>query len=73
MAKIFHGLQLPSGMFQVIFGDAEMIGNKICTDTRIAKISFTGSTRVGRILQKQGASTQKNVIGTWRKCPLYCI
>ena len=61
LAKIFHELQLPSGMFQVIFGDAEMIGNKICTDTRISKISFTGSTRVGRILQKQGASTLKRM------------
>lgn len=61
LAKIFHELQLPSGMFQVIFGDAEMIGNRICTDTRISKISFTGSTRVGRILQTQGASTLKRI------------
>ena len=61
LAKIIDELHLPSGMFQVVFGDAEMIGKKICSDRRISKISFTGSTRVGRILQQQGASTLKRI------------
>ena len=61
LAKIVDELQLPSGLFQVVFGDAEQIGNKICTDMRISKISFTGSTRVGRILQKLGSSTLKRM------------
>ena len=61
LAQIFDKLQLPAGLFQVVFGDANMIGQIFCSDTRIAKISFTGSTRVGRMLQKQSASTLKRV------------
>jgi succinate-semialdehyde dehydrogenase/glutarate-semialdehyde dehydrogenase len=50
-----------AGAFNIVTGDAAEIGNIFCTDPRVAKISFTGSTRVGRILMEQAAPTIKRL------------
>ncbi len=48
-------------VFSVVTGDAPMIGEVFTTDPRIAKISFTGSTAVGRRLVAQSAEGLKKV------------
>ncbi|GMH78942.1 hypothetical protein TrST_g6140 [Triparma strigata] len=49
---------VPEGVFNVLTlgeEDTRRFGEVICTDDRVKKISFTGSTRVGKILLKQCA------------------
>jgi len=41
--------------------DAPAIGQALCSDSRIRKMTFTGSTEVGRILMRQSADTVKKM------------
>ena len=41
--------------------DAPAMGEALCADERVRKITFTGSTEVGRILMRQSADTIKKV------------
>ena len=41
--------------------DAPAIGQTLCSDSRIRKMTFTGSTEVGRILMRQSADTVKKM------------
>lgn len=52
---------LPESAFEVVTGDAKMIGGLLTSDPRIMKISFTGSTEVGRLLAQQSAPTLKKL------------
>jgi succinate-semialdehyde dehydrogenase/glutarate-semialdehyde dehydrogenase len=40
---------------------ASAIGTEICTNPIVRKVTFTGSTEVGRVLMKQSADTIKKV------------
>jgi acyl-CoA reductase-like NAD-dependent aldehyde dehydrogenase len=51
---LIHG-GLPPGVLNLLTGDAAVIGEVMLKDPRLKKISFTGSTRVGKILM-DGAS-----------------
>jgi succinate-semialdehyde dehydrogenase/glutarate-semialdehyde dehydrogenase len=47
---------LPAGLFNLVVGtDGPSIGKELCANPKVRKISFTGSTEVGRILLRQGA------------------
>lgn len=50
---------IPDGVFNVINGDAQEIGEELCSNNTVRKISFTGSTRVGKLLNKQCADDLK--------------
>ncbi|PML81251.1 NAD-dependent succinate-semialdehyde dehydrogenase [Enterovibrio norvegicus] len=53
---------LPDDLLAVVTSeDAPMIGDVFCNSPHIQKISFTGSTNVGRILMKQSADSVKRV------------
>lgn len=41
--------------------DAAGMGAELCANPKVAKITFTGSTRVGKILMRQGADTIKEL------------
>ncbi|MER2534339.1 MAG: NAD-dependent succinate-semialdehyde dehydrogenase [Rhizobiaceae bacterium] len=45
----------PAGVFQVITGDAADLTQALLSDNRVRAVSFTGSTRVGRIILGQAA------------------
>jgi succinate-semialdehyde dehydrogenase/glutarate-semialdehyde dehydrogenase len=51
----------PKGVINIITGDPEEIGKEITSNPKVRKISFTGSTAVGRILIEQSASTVKKL------------
>lgn len=52
----------PKGVINTVVGmDASEMGKELCENPDVAKISFTGSTRVGRILMKQCAGTLKKL------------
>lgn len=52
---------MPKGVLQIVTGQADVIGSILTSDERIKKLSFTGSTRVGKILMAQCASTVKKL------------
>ncbi|MBU6140717.1 MAG: NAD-dependent succinate-semialdehyde dehydrogenase [Proteobacteria bacterium] len=52
---------VPDGVFNVINGDAQVIGEEFCRNKLVRKISFTGSTRVGKLLNRQCAEDLKRV------------
>src|SRR5690349_8473336 len=51
----------PPGVLNVITGDAPSIGGEMCANPTVRKVSFTGSTEVGRILMRQVAPTIKKI------------
>jgi succinate-semialdehyde dehydrogenase/glutarate-semialdehyde dehydrogenase len=61
LIKLLEEAGLPGGVLNLITGDAELIGREICNDFRIRKISFTGSTRVGKILYQNSANSLKRL------------
>jgi succinate-semialdehyde dehydrogenase/glutarate-semialdehyde dehydrogenase len=62
LGRIFQQVGLPDGVLSVVVGlDAPAIASAIMEDERVRKVSFTGSTEVGKILMKQAADTVKNL------------
>lgn len=62
MAVLAERAGVPAGVFNVVPSmDAAGVGQELCENSKIAKITFTGSTRVGKILMKQAADTIKKV------------
>lgn len=52
---------IPDGVFNVVTGNAQKIGEEFCYNKKVRKISFTGSTKVGKLLNKQCADDLKRV------------
>ncbi|OWY09653.1 succinate-semialdehyde dehydrogenase (NADP(+)) [Thioclava sp. F42-5] len=62
MAVLAERAGIPAGVFNIIPGvDAAGMGEELCANPKVAKITFTGSTRVGKILMRQGAETVKKI------------
>jgi len=62
MAVLAERAGIPAGVMNIIPGtDAAGMGAELCAHPKVAKITFTGSTRVGKILMKQGADTVKKI------------
>ena len=51
----------PKGVVNIVTGSAGEIGDEICANPLVRKITFTGSTEVGKILIEKSASTVKKV------------
>lgn len=52
---------VPDGVLSLVTGEAETIGAEFTTNPLVRKLSFTGSTEVGRLLYKQCASSIKKL------------
>jgi succinate-semialdehyde dehydrogenase/glutarate-semialdehyde dehydrogenase len=61
LAELAQRAGFPPGVLNVITGDAPAIGSEMCANPTVRKLSFTGSTEVGRILMKQVAPTVKKI------------
>jgi succinate-semialdehyde dehydrogenase/glutarate-semialdehyde dehydrogenase len=61
LAELAHRAGFPPGVLNVVTGDAPAIGGEMCANPTVRKLSFTGSTEVGRILMKQVAPTVKKI------------
>ncbi|WP_417915396.1 NAD-dependent succinate-semialdehyde dehydrogenase [Candidatus Electronema sp. JM] len=61
LAALAEEAGFPPGVFNVLTGPAEEIGGELCANPAVRKLSFTGSTRVGKILMRQCADTVKKV------------
>lgn len=63
LAELSRRAGIPKGVvnFVTALKNTAEVGETITTDPRIKKISFTGSTNVGKLLMKQAAGTMKKV------------
>jgi succinate-semialdehyde dehydrogenase/glutarate-semialdehyde dehydrogenase len=61
LAELAHRAGLPPGVLNVITGPAREIGAVLTGDARVRKLSFTGSTAVGKLLMAQCAKTMKKI------------
>ena len=61
ISEAFDGAGLPKGLFSCLPGKGSEIGDKLIEDPRIAMITFTGSTKVGRQLAVKAAQNRKRI------------
>ncbi|MEO8400547.1 MAG: NAD-dependent succinate-semialdehyde dehydrogenase [Gammaproteobacteria bacterium] len=61
LAVLAELAEIPPGVINVITGVAEKIGAELTSNPIVKKISFTGSTEVGKLLMQQSASTVKKI------------
>ena len=61
LAELAHRAGFPPGVLNVLIGDARAIGGEMSSNPTVRKLSFTGSTEVGRLLMKQVAPTIKKL------------
>ncbi|MDN3613919.1 NAD-dependent succinate-semialdehyde dehydrogenase [Vibrio gallaecicus] len=61
LAELAERAGIPSGLFNVITGNAIEIGGALTQSKKVKKISFTGSTAIGKLLMEQSASTVKKL------------
>jgi len=61
LAELAARAGLPAGVFNVVLGDEAEIGAELCENPAVRKLSFTGSTEVGRLLLRNSADTIKKV------------
>ncbi|MFM0081692.1 NAD-dependent succinate-semialdehyde dehydrogenase [Paraburkholderia sediminicola] len=61
LAVLAEKAGVPPGVFNIISGDAVAIGGVLTESEVVRKLSFTGSTRVGKLLAKQSADTLKKL------------
>ncbi|HEX4861763.1 MAG TPA: NADP-dependent succinate-semialdehyde dehydrogenase [Rhizomicrobium sp.] len=61
LAELAHRAGIPPGVFNIVTGSAREIGNEMTSSPDVAKLTFTGSTEIGRQLLAQCAPTVKKV------------
>ncbi|WEK57187.1 MAG: NAD-dependent succinate-semialdehyde dehydrogenase [Candidatus Brevundimonas phytovorans] len=61
LAVLAEEAGLPKGLFNVLTGSASAIGGELTSNPTVRKISFTGSTEIGRTLMRQSAETIKKM------------
>ncbi len=61
ITEALHDAGIPAGVFNIITGRGEVVGEVINRHPDIAKISFTGSTAVGKHIVESGAESLKRV------------
>jgi succinate-semialdehyde dehydrogenase/glutarate-semialdehyde dehydrogenase len=61
LAVLAEEAGVPAGIFNVVTGDAVAIGGELTANDKVKKLSFTGSTNIGKLLMGQCANTVKKV------------
>jgi len=61
LAELAERAGIPRGVFNVVTGSAAEIGKEMTTNPIVKKVSFTGSTEVGKVLMTQAAGTVKKL------------
>jgi aldehyde dehydrogenase (NAD+) len=61
ITECLHEAGLPKGVFNIVNGLGEVVGAEISRNPDVAKISFTGSTIVGKIIAREAVNTMKRV------------
>jgi succinate-semialdehyde dehydrogenase / glutarate-semialdehyde dehydrogenase len=61
LAELAERAGIPKGVLNIVTGDPVAIGKELCASPIVRKVTFTGSTEVGRILMRQSADTIKKM------------
>ncbi len=61
LAELAERAGVPKGVFNVITGSATAIGGELTANPIVRKITFTGSTEIGKVLMRESADTVKKV------------
>ena len=61
LAALAERAGIPAGVFNVLTGSSKAIGGELTSNPDVRKVTFTGSTEVGRELMKQSADTIKKL------------
>lgn len=61
LAELADRAGIPKGVFNVVTGPASEVGGEITRNPKVRKLSFTGSTEIGKLLMQQCAGTVKKV------------
>jgi len=61
ITEALHSAGLPHGVFNVLLGRGQDVGDELSTNPLVAKISFTGSTPTGKLIARAGVETMKRV------------
>ena len=61
LAELAERAGIPKGVLNIVTGDPVAIGQALCASPIVRKVTFTGSTEVGRILLRQSADTIKKL------------
>ncbi len=61
LAELAERAGIPAGIMNVVTGKSSEIGGEMTSNPTVRKLSFTGSTRVGKLLMEQCAGTVKKV------------
>ena len=61
LAELAERAGVPPGVLNIVTGDAAAIGQALTASPIVRKITFTGSTAVGRLLMEQSAATVKRL------------
>ena len=61
ITRVMHGAGLPPGVFNIVTGRGDVVGAALTRHPDIAKISFTGSTAVGKAIARGAVDTMKRV------------
>lgn len=59
--EIFHEVGLPAGVANLVIGPSKEIGKTLTDNDDVRKLTFTGSTEVGKMLYEQSAQTMKKI------------
>lgn len=61
LAELAHEADIPKGVINIVTGSAKAIADTWMEDERVRKVSFTGSTEIGKELMTSAAQTMKKV------------
>ena len=61
VTEAIHTADLPAGVVNIVTGRGDVVGAELSTHPDVAKISFTGSTAVGKIIQRAATESMKRV------------
>lgn len=61
LAKLADRAGIPAGVFNILTGPARDIGGELTSNAKVRKLSFTGSTEIGKLLMAQCAENVKKV------------
>ncbi|MDH3474465.1 MAG: NADP-dependent succinate-semialdehyde dehydrogenase [Rhodospirillales bacterium] len=61
LAELAERAGIPAGVINIVTGSAKEIGGELTSNPTVRKLSFTGSTEIGKILMEQCAATVKKV------------
>ncbi|KAF5271579.1 hypothetical protein FQR65_LT05200 [Abscondita terminalis] len=61
LAVLAEKAGIPAGVFNIVTGDSELIGNIFTDSPLIRKLSFTGSTAIGKLLMQKAANSVKKI------------